>query len=137
MKTALRISAVFLAMAALAACSSDSDDDDGNAVPSAWIRGEYSASGTGYVDRTDAAAQVAREIDGNTTAVARLTDGDREFLRYRDDIVAISPHVSGTGSLIEIDDYRTGHRRWRTHLGSSWPDPDSAAFRGGGPGSGK
>ncbi|MHC3388703.1 DUF4247 domain-containing protein [Streptomyces lavendulocolor] len=138
MKTARRISVMLLATLALAACSSEpDDDDDGNHVPSGWIRGQYSSSGADYVDRTDATSKVAGEIDGNTPAVARLADGGKEFLRYRDDIVAISPHVSGTGSLIEIADYRTGYHRWRTHLGSSWPDPDSAAFRGGGPGSGK
>ncbi|MEV3988523.1 DUF4247 domain-containing protein [Streptomyces sp. NPDC049837] len=136
MKTARRISAMLLATVALAACSSE-PDDDGNDVPSAWIRGEYSSSGLNYIDRTDPASKVAEEIDGNTSAVDRLSDGDKEFLRYRDDIVAISPHSSGRGSLIEIDDYRSGYHRWRTHLGSSWPDPDSASFRGGGPGSGK
>ncbi|GAA2494222.1 DUF4247 domain-containing protein [Streptomyces gobitricini] len=137
MKTARRVSVMLLATLALAACSSDPDDDDGNAVPSGWIRGAYSSSGAGYVDRADPAPRVAKEIDGNTPAVARLTDGGKEFLRYRNDIVAISPHAGGTGSLIEIADYRTGYHRWRTHLGSVWPDPDSAAFRGGGPGSGK
>ncbi|OKK03497.1 hypothetical protein AMK26_18585 [Streptomyces sp. CB03234] len=136
MKTARRISALILATAALAACA-DEPDDDGNAVPSGWIRGEYSRSGAGYVDRTDPTSQVAKEIDGNTSAVDRLSDGDRRFLRYRDDIVAISPHSSGRGSVIEIADYRSGYHRWRTHIGSVWPDPDSAAFRGGGPGSGK
>lgn len=136
MKTARRISAMLLATVALAACSSE-PDDDGNDVPSAWIRGEYSASGFDYVDRTDPASKVAQEIDGNTSAVARLSDGGKEFLRYRDDIVAISPHSSGRGSLIEVADYRSGYHRWRTHIGSVWPDPDSASFRGGGPGSGK
>ncbi|MFF8831136.1 DUF4247 domain-containing protein [Streptomyces sp. NPDC015131] len=137
MKTARRITATLLATVALAACSSDSDDDDGgNAVPAGWIRGTYSSSGTGYVDRTDPVSKVSDEIHGNTRSVDRIADGRMAFLRYRDDIVAISPHTSGRGSLIEIDDYRTGYSRWRTHLGS-WPDPSSASFRGGGPGSGK
>lgn len=137
MKTALRISAMLLATLALAACSSDPDDDDGNDVPTSWIRSQYSSSGVDHVDRTDSPSQVAKEINGNTSAVARLSDGDKQFLRYRNDIVAISPHTSGRGSLIEMADYRTGYHRWRTHIGSVWPDPDSAAFRGGGPGSGK
>ncbi|MFF8289400.1 DUF4247 domain-containing protein [Streptomyces sp. NPDC016309] len=137
MKTARRISVMLLATLALAACSSDPDDDDGNDVPSGWIRGQYSSSGADYVDRTDPVPKVAGEINGNTSAVDRVSDGGKEFLRYRNDIVAISPHTSGTGSLIEIADYRTGYSRWRTHVGSVWPDPDSAAFRGGGPGSGK
>ncbi|GGU40155.1 DUF4247 domain-containing protein [Streptomyces lavendofoliae] len=138
MKTARRISVLLLATLALAACSSEpDDDDDGNGVPSGWIRGAYSSRGADYVDRADPASKVADEIDGNTSAVARLTDGDKVFLRYRDDIVGISPLATGRGSLIEIADYRTGYHRWRTHVGSAWPDPDSAAFRGGGPGSGK
>ncbi|MER7106974.1 DUF4247 domain-containing protein [Streptomyces sp. NPDC000229] len=137
MKNARRISAMLLATLALAACSSDPDDDDGNDVPSAWIRSQYSSRGVDYVDKADSVSKVAGEIDGNTSAVDRLSDGDKQFLRYRNDIVAISPHTSGRGSLIEIADYRTGYHRWRTHIGSVWPDPDSAAFRGGGPGSGK
>ncbi|MFD1832051.1 DUF4247 domain-containing protein [Streptomyces desertarenae] len=133
MKTVRRISAMFLAVIALTACSSDSDD--GNDVPTGWIRQQYDATGAGYVDRSDPVRRVADEIDGHTSAQGRHADGDMVFLRYRDDIVAISPRRDG--SLIEIDDYRSGHRRWKSRIGSVWPDPDSAAFRGGGPGSGK
>ncbi|GAA4929656.1 DUF4247 domain-containing protein [Streptomyces coeruleoprunus] len=135
MKTARRITVMILALGALAACGSD-PEDDGNDVPSSWIRQEYRGSGAGYVDRTDLPSTVASEIDGHTSSVARLSDGDKVFLRYRNDIVAISPHQLG-GSLIEVADYRTGYRRWKTNVGTSWPDPDSASFRGGGPGSGK
>jgi hypothetical protein len=133
MKTARRISVMFLATAALAACSSGSDD--GNDVPSSWIRKEYGGAGVGYVDSSDATSTVAKEIDGHRSAKDRTSDGDMVFLRYRNDIVAITPYQSG--SKIEIDDYRTGYTRWRPHVGSVWPDPDSDAFRGGGPGSGK
>lgn len=133
MKTARHISATFLAVVALAACSSGSSD--GNEVPSNWIRKQYGGSGVGYVDNSDATSTVAKEIDGHTSARDRTSDGDMVFLRYRNDIVAITPDQKG--SRIEIDDYRTGYSRWRSHIGSVWPDPDSAAFRGGGPGSGK
>lgn len=132
MKTARLICATMLATVALTACSSEPDDD--NDVPSAWIRQQYSSSGVGYVDK-DTTGKVAKEIDGNTAARDRVDDAGKVFLRYRDDIVAITPHQDG--SRIEMDDYRTGYRRWKTNIGSVWPDPDSAAFRGGGPGSGK
>ncbi|MFI9615258.1 DUF4247 domain-containing protein [Streptomyces sp. NPDC052023] len=132
MKTARRIGVLFLATAALAACSGDSG---GNAVPSSWIRTEYRSGGGGYYDRTDSVNTVANEIDKHTSAQDRTTSGSMVFLRYRDDIVAVSPYRGG--SRIEMDDYRTGYHRWRPHLSSVWPDPDSDSFRGGGPGSGK
>ncbi|MEU8677815.1 DUF4247 domain-containing protein [Streptomyces sp. NPDC048560] len=133
MKAARRIGLISLVTAALAACSGGSDD--GNDVPSSWIRSEYRGASAGYVDSSDATSTVAKEIDGHTAATDRASDSGMVFLRYRDDIVAITPYRRG--SRIEIDDYRTGYHRWRTHIGSVWPDPDSDAFRGGGPGSGK
>jgi hypothetical protein len=133
MKTARRISVMFLATVALAACSSS--PDGGNAVPTSWIRKQYGGNGMGYVDSTDATSAVAKEIHGHTSAGDRTSDGDMVFLRYRDDIVAITPYRRG--SRIEIDDYRTGYQRWRPHIRSVWPDPNSDEFRGGGPGSGK
>ncbi|QNP62061.1 DUF4247 domain-containing protein [Streptomyces genisteinicus] len=137
MKTARIISATVMAAAALTACGSD-DDDDHNAAPSSWIRQQYSAAttGSGYVDSADRIPAVAKEIDGNTSARDRISAADVELLRYRDDIVAVTPLAAG-GSRIEIDDYRTGYNRWQTRIGSVWPDPASSAFRGGGPGEGK
>lgn len=133
MKTVGRISVVFLAAVTLAACSDDSDG--GNNVPSSWIRNEYRGSGVSYVDRSDTPSEVADEIHGHASSRDRISSGGKVFLRYRDDIVAVSPYQSG--SRIEIDDYRRGYSRWRPHIGSVWPDPDSDGFRGGGPGSGK
>lgn len=133
MKTARRISVMILATVALAACSSS--PDDGNDVPSSWIRKEYATSGVNYVDSRDSTSAVAKEINGHASARDRLSDSGKVFLRYRNDIVAISPHSSG--SLIEIADYRTGYHRWNSHIRTVWPNPDSTAFRGGGPGSGK
>ncbi|MEU0369278.1 DUF4247 domain-containing protein [Streptomyces sp. NPDC006283] len=134
MKTARLISVTILATALLTACSSE--PDEGNSVPASWIRQEYSATGTAYVDSSDSTSKVAKEIDGHTSARDRIDDGDTVLLRYRDDIVAVTPYKSG-GSLIEIDDYRTGYYRWKSSIRSVWPDPDSASFRGGGPGEGK
>lgn len=134
MKTARRTTALLLAAVVLAGCA-DEPDDDGNPVPSAWISRQYTTGAGGHVDDRDAPSKVADEIHGHSTATDRLDSDGTVFLRYRDDIVAISPHR--TGSLIEIADYRTGYRRWKPHLRTKWPDPDSAGFRGGGPGSGK
>jgi hypothetical protein len=133
MKTARRISVMFLATVALAACSSGSDG--GNDVPSSWIHKQYRGSSVGYVDSSDGTSAVAKEINGRASARDRTSDGDMVFLRYRNDIVAITPYRSG--SRIEIADYRSGYYRWRSYVGSVWPDPDGAEFRGGGPGSGK
>ncbi|MFJ8693233.1 DUF4247 domain-containing protein [Streptomyces roseolilacinus] len=135
MKTARRITALLLAAVVLAGCADEPDDDDGNPVPSAWISRQYTTSGVDHVDERDAPSKVADEIHGHSTAVDRLDSDGRVFLRYRDDIVAVSPYLAG--SRIEIADYRTGYRRWKSHIRTTWPDPDSASFRGGGPGSGK
>jgi hypothetical protein len=135
MKTARLICVTLFALVALTACGDD--PEDANAVPSSWIRQQYSSSslGAGYVDSSDATSKVAKEIDGHTAAGGRIDDDGKVFLRYRNDIVAITPLKSG--SRIEIDDYRGGYYRWKTHIRSVWPDPDSDSFRGGGPGSGK
>ncbi|UYQ60793.1 DUF4247 domain-containing protein [Streptomyces peucetius] len=133
MKTARIISVTLLALVALTACGDDPEDS--NSVPSSWIRQQYSGSSVGYVDSSDATTEVAKEIDGHTAAHDRIDDDGKVFLRYRDDIVAITPLERG--SRIEIDDYRTGYRRWQSSVRSVWPDPDSDSFRGGGPGSGK
>ncbi|MCP9946955.1 DUF4247 domain-containing protein [Streptomyces somaliensis] len=134
MRTARRTTALLLAAAALAGCG-DEPDDDGNPAPSSWIRGHYTRSGAHYVDGADRPPAVADEIHRYSTATDRLVSGGTVFLRYRDDIVAVSPYLAG--SRIEVADYRTGYRRWKSHLRTAWPDPDSTSFRGGGPGSGK
>nr|BAP34772.1 hypothetical protein [Streptomyces sp. ML694-90F3] len=138
MKTTRRITAILLAGAALTACSGDSDKEKRhNDVPMSWIRSTYTANTSGYLDRVDAPPAVASEIHTNTPARDQFTDtAGKVYLRYDDDIVAVSKHPQGT--LIEVDDYRTGYQRHYTHLRSSaWPDPAYQEFRGGGPGSGK
>ena len=133
MKTARIICVTLFALVALTACGND--PEDANTVPSSWIRQQYTGSGVGYVDSSDATSKVAKEIDGHTAARDRIDDDGKVFLRYRDDIVAITPLKSG--SRIEINDYRSGYYRWKSNIRSVWPDPDSDSFRGGGPGSGK
>jgi hypothetical protein len=107
-----------------------------NDVPYDWIGQNYSYTMGDYVDASDGPSQVADEIDGHTKAAERISDDGKVFLQYRDDIVAVSPRGSGSGSVIDIDDYEDGYDRWRSHV-SSWPAPGSRSFRGGGPGFGK
>ncbi|MFH9864020.1 DUF4247 domain-containing protein [Streptomyces sp. NPDC017202] len=122
--------AAVLAVALLAACSSDG----GNGVPRGWIRDTYTESGADWVVPGKTPAQVADAIHGHRAALDRASGGSMEFLRYGDDMVTVSPYRRG--SRIEIEDYRNGYHRHSTHL-TYWPNPDSASFRGGGPGEGK
>jgi hypothetical protein len=58
------------------------------------------------------------------------------FLRYSDDIVAIT--ANGGGSRIYIDDERRGYSHWLLFVGGVWGTGGSGEnFRGGGPGGGK
>lgn len=112
-------------------CSSAPND-----VPYSWVSSTYEYEMGDYVDRSDPPPEVADEIHGHTAAADRLSDDGMIFLRYSDDIVAISPQTTGSGSVIDIDDYDDGYDRWHSHVGK-WPAPGSRGFRGGGPGVGK
>lgn len=58
------------------------------------------------------------------------------FMRYSDDIVAIT--ANGNGSRIYIDDERRGYATWIGYVGGVWGTGGSGeGFRGGGPGGGK
>ncbi|CAM5249239.1 DUF4247 domain-containing protein [Streptomyces aurantiogriseus] len=122
--------AAVLAAVLLTACSSGGE----NGVPRGWISDKYTDSGTGWVAPTSTPNAVAQAIHDHRRALDRATGDSMEFLRYGDDLVTVSPYRSG--SRIEIEDYRNGYHRHSQYLGS-WPDPDSASFRGGGPGEGK
>ncbi|MFE9673850.1 DUF4247 domain-containing protein [Streptomyces sp. NPDC006259] len=123
--------AAVLAVALLAACSSS---DGNNGVPRGWIRDKYTESGAAWVVPSRTPKQVADAIHGHRAALDRATGARTQFLRYGDDMVTVSPYRSG--SRIEIEDYRNGYHRHSRYL-TYWPDPDSASFRGGGPGEGK
>ncbi|GHE58598.1 DUF4247 domain-containing protein [Streptomyces capitiformicae] len=123
--------AAVLAATLLTACSSDGDD---GAVPREWIRKTYTATGSDWLDSDSTPSEVAQAIHTERTALDRASGDSMEFLRYGDDMVTVSPYRSG--SLIEIEDYRNGYHRHQRHL-TYWQDPDSASFRGGGPGEGK
>jgi hypothetical protein len=58
------------------------------------------------------------------------------FLRYSDDIVAIT--ADGGGTRIYLDDERRGYAHWLLFVGGVWGTGGSGEnFRGGGPGGGK
>lgn len=134
-----RIGPAGVAVAAAIGILATSCSSGPNEVPSAWIRDTYEygyVNGTGgYVASSGRPEKVAAAINDNTAAAERLTSGGMVFLRYEDDMVAVSPHESG--SFIDIDDYEDGYNRYRSHVGGIWPAPGSKGFRGGGPGSGK
>lgn len=128
-----------LAGALLTACSGRSDAD----APAGWVADEYRAGGDGYVDASDAPTEVADEIEGHTPAKDRVTSGDAVFLRYRDDVVAVTATQGRGGSFIEIEDYQRARTRWHSQIGTRWPadgadgtDADSADS-GGDDGSGR
>lgn len=123
--------AAALAATLLTACSSDGDSD---AVPREWIRKTYTATGGDWLDPRSSPSEVAQAIHSKRASADRASGDRMEFLRYGDDMVTVSPYRSG--SRIEIEDYRNGYHRHQRHL-TYWPNPDSASFRGGGPGEGK
>ncbi|MFR9797967.1 DUF4247 domain-containing protein [Streptomyces sp. MS06] len=122
--------AALLASVLATACSSDA----GDAVPRGWISDTYPSSGVGWLAPASAPAKVADTIQNHRQALDRTSGGGAQYLRYRDDMVTVSPY--GSGSRIEIESYRNGYQRHRQYL-RRWPDPYSRSFRGGGPGSGK
>lgn len=128
--------AAVLTATLLSACSSGGGKGNSTAVPRDWIRKTYTATGSDWRDPDSSPSEVARAIRSERKAQDRASGGRTEFLRYGDDMVTVSPYRSGGGSLIEIEDYRNGYHRHQRYL-THWPDPDSASFRGGGPGEGK
>ncbi|TDC74286.1 DUF4247 domain-containing protein [Streptomyces hainanensis] len=133
--------AALLALLPLTGCGSDDDPD----VPRRWIESTYERTGGEraglFLDRDTRPARVADAIEGETGAIDRIEDDGSVFLRYDDDIVAITPYGAALdGSRIDIDDYETGRSRYSSHVSHRWPaaQRDSGGdFRGGGPGSGK
>ena len=69
-----------------------------------------------------------------------LVDPGGTFLRYSDDIVAVTPRPEG-GSTIYLDDEDRGYNRWFPYVVGFWGVGGSGGpiggARGGGPGSGK
>jgi hypothetical protein len=110
--------------------------------PRSYIQGRYSpvgaAAGAHAVYQSPKAPTlVANEIAKAHRPQDQAFDPAGVFLRYNDDMIAVTP--SGTGSRIEIDDSERGYRAWYPYIGPRWGGPGgrSALFRGGGPGAGK
>ncbi|WP_103501463.1 MULTISPECIES: DUF4247 domain-containing protein [unclassified Streptomyces] len=133
--------AVALALMVLTACGGSSRH---NEVPRSYITSTYTASGAYYLASNMAPASVASDISRESKARDRVNKRDKVYLRYHNDVVAITKHEDG--SRIEILNYRSAHSTWNTDIGTIWPAPGSSGtgsgsggggFRGGGPGSGK
>ena len=81
---------------------------------------------------------VASSIASKWKPAERLSDPSGYFLRYRNDIVAVTAGEGG-GSRITVDDERRGYTRWYPYIGGYWGtySGPGEGFRGGGPGAGK
>jgi hypothetical protein len=86
----------------------------------------------------DRPSAVAAAIAGKWKPAERLADPSGYFLRYRNDIVAITA-AAGGGSRIFVDEERRGYTRWYPYVGGYWGtySGPGEGFRGGGPGAGK
>lgn len=80
---------------------------------------------------------VASDIADRWKPAERLVDPSGVFLRYADEIVAVTP--AEEGSRIYVDDEENGYARWYGHVGGWWGtySGPGESFRGGGPGAGK
>lgn len=109
--------------------------------PAAHLAKRYqtvSSDGDSRVFRSDLPPQ--RVFDDLRRAVRpaeTFTDPGGYFLRYRDNIVAVTPE--GTGSRVYLDDDRRGYARWYPYVGGYWGtfSGGGESTRGGGPGGGK
>ena len=103
------------------------------------------------VETTDGGRSAVYSATGKPSAVAasiadkwkpaeRLTDPSGFFLRYRNDIVVVTPAAEGEGgSRIYVDEQTRGYTRWYPYIGGYWGtySGPGESFRGGGPGAGK
>ncbi len=85
-----------------------------------------------------AASRVVGEIAGRWKPYDRHNDPSGYYLRYSDDVIAVTPAATG-GSTIWVDDADRGYTRWYGHVGGWWGTYSGPAegTRGGGPGAGK
>jgi hypothetical protein len=97
-----------------------------------------SANGDSIVYVSDKKPKAVYEsIRGAVPPADVQVDPQGYFLRYSDDIVAIT--ASGTGSRIYIDDERRGYAHWYPFVFGVWGTGSGSGegIRGGGPGAGK
>lgn len=109
--------------------------------PRNYLRGRYgqtSVTGSSVVLSSPLAPRaVYNDLVGRARPADTVADAGGYYLRYRNDIVAITGGPGG--SRIYVDDERQGYNRWYGHVGGFWGTfgGPGEAFRGGGPGSGK
>ena len=97
--------------------------------------------GDSYTLRSDkSVTRTAADIKSAWKPAEELVDPGGTFLRYSDDIVAVTPDAEG-GSTIYLDDEDRGYNRWFPYVGGFWGFGGSGGAvggtRGGGPGAGK
>ena len=82
----------------------------------------------------------AADIKSAWKPAEELVDPGGTFLRYSDDIVAVTPRPEG-GSTVYLDDEDRGYNRWFPYVVGFWGFGGSGGpiggTRGGGPGAGK
>ncbi len=88
----------------------------------------------------DTVSRTAADIRGAWKPAEELVDPGGTFLRYSDDIVAVTPDPEG-GSTVYLDDEDRGYNRWFPYVVGFWGFGGSGGpiggTRGGGPGAGK
>jgi hypothetical protein len=100
-----------------------------------------SRDGDSYVLRSsDDVTTTAGDIARAWKPAERVVDPGGTFLRYSDDIVAVTPRPQG-GSTVYLDDEDRGYYRWFPYVVGFWGRGGSGGLiggtRGGGPGTGK
>ena len=97
--------------------------------------------GRSYTLRSpDPVSETAADIRSAWAPAEEVVDPGGTFLRYSDDIVAITPGDTG-GSTVYLDDEERGYNRWFPYVVGFWGFGGSGGpvggTRGGGPGAGK
>jgi hypothetical protein len=100
-----------------------------------------SQDGDSYTLRSnDSVTRTAADIRSAWKPAEELVDPGGTFLRYSDDIVAVTPRAEG-GSTVYLDDEDRGYNRWFPYVVGFWGFGGSGGpiggTRGGGPGAGK
>ena len=99
------------------------------------------SEGDSYTLRSeDTVSRTAADIRSAWKPAEELVDPGGTFLRYSDDIVAVTPDPDG-GSTVFLDDEERGYNRWFPYVVGFWGSGGSGGpiggTRGGGPGAGK
>ena len=97
--------------------------------------------GRSYTLRSpDGVTQTAADIRSAWKPAEEVVDPGGTFLRYSDDIVAVTPRAEG-GSTVYLDDEDRGYNRWFPYVVGFWGFGGTGGpvggTRGGGPGTGK